>query len=154
MPMGITRDSWVSVVSLEIPGLQSSHSRFPGFRRLTRDSWNRRLTRDYRIPDFSGKNFWKNRKNRFFGLLGPKWNFRFFLIFLYAWYFLYKPLFPAAQPSNTLKIASAISKSTWGTTYSSFRPGKRPKTAKIDQKAAKNRPMLTFVSFISLSWVL
>ena len=29
-----------------------SHSRFPGFRRLTRDSWNRRLTRDSRIPDF------------------------------------------------------------------------------------------------------
>ena len=28
------------------------------------------------------------------------------------------------------------------------------KMTKIDQKNAKNRPMLTFVSFINLSWVL
>ena len=55
--MGITRDFWVTVGSLEIPGIPSSHSRFqessshlrfPGFRRLTRDSQNRRLTRDSR----------------------------------------------------------------------------------------------------------
>ena len=52
-----------------VPGFPSSHPRFPGFRRLTRDSRNRRLTRDSRIPDFSRKNF---RKNRFFGLPGPK----------------------------------------------------------------------------------
>ena len=37
----------VSVVSLEIPRSPSSHSRFPDFRRLTRDSRNRRLTRDF-----------------------------------------------------------------------------------------------------------
>ena len=52
----------------------------------------------------------------------------------YARYFLYKPLFPASQPFKTLKIESAISKSTWGTTYSSFRPEKPPKTTRTDQK--------------------
>ena len=46
--------------------------RSSGFRRLTRDSRNRRLTRDSRIPDFPRKKLWKNRKNRFFGLPGPK----------------------------------------------------------------------------------
>ena len=43
-----------------------------GVRRLTRDSRNRRLTRDSRIPIFSDKKLWKNPKNRFFGLPGPK----------------------------------------------------------------------------------
>ena len=43
-----------------------------GFRRLIRDSRNRRLTRDSRIPDVSRKKFQKNLKNRFFGLPGPK----------------------------------------------------------------------------------
>ena len=43
----------------------------PGFRRLTRDSRNRRLTRDSQIsgPFFRKKTI---RKNRFFGLTGPK----------------------------------------------------------------------------------
>ena len=70
---------------------------FPGFRRLTLGFWAgsvkeirktenplpraelagfpgaRRLTRDYRIPAyFFVKKFWKNCKNRFFGLPGPK----------------------------------------------------------------------------------
>ena len=76
------------------------------------------------------------------------------MIFLHARYFLFKPLFPASQPSKTFKIESAISKSTWGTTYSSFRPEKPPKTMEINQQPAKNRPMLTFVSFMNLSWVL
>ena len=57
------------------------------------------------------------------------------MIFLYARYFLYKPLFPASQPSKTLKIESAMSKSTWGTTYSSFRPEKPPKTTRTRQKS-------------------
>ena len=51
-----------AVVSLEVAGR----------RRLTRDSRNRLLTRDSRIPDFSRKMFGKIRKNRFFGLPGPK----------------------------------------------------------------------------------
>ena len=46
----------------------------------------------------------------------------FFLIFLYARYFLYKPPFPSSQASKTLKIESARSKSTGGPTYSSFGP--------------------------------
>ena len=44
------------------------------------------------------------------------------MILLYAQYFLYKPLFPSSQPSKTLKIKSAISKSTGGPTYSSIGP--------------------------------
>ena len=76
------------------------------------------------------------------------------MIFLYDQYFLYKPLFPSSQPSKTFKIKLTISKSIWGTTYSSFRPEKQPKTAKIYQKPAKDLPMLTFVPFMNLSWVL
>ena len=53
-------------------GSPSAHSRFPGLRRPTRDSWNRRLTRDSHIPDFACKKLRKNRTNRFFGFLGPK----------------------------------------------------------------------------------
>ena len=53
-----------SVVSLVVPGFPSSHSWFPGARRLTRDS---------RIPaHFFVKKIRKNRKHRFFGLPGPK----------------------------------------------------------------------------------
>ena len=44
------------------------------------------------------------------------------MIFLYDQYFLYKPLFPSSQPSKTLKIKTARSKSTGGPTYSSFGP--------------------------------
>ena len=54
---------------------------------------NRRLTRDSRIPDFSRKKIRKNRKNRFFGVPGPKSNFEIFMIFLYDQHFVYKPLF-------------------------------------------------------------
>ena len=93
-----------------------------GFRRLIRNSRNRRLTRDSRIPDFSRKKLWKNRKNRFFGVPGPKYNFENVMIFLYDQYFLYKPLFPSSQPSKTLKIKNARSKSTGVLTYSSFGP--------------------------------
>ena len=59
----------------------------------------------------------------------------FFKIFIYDRYFLYKPLFPSSQPSKTLKIESAISKSTWGTNYSSFRPKKRLNRPNISQKS-------------------
>ena len=57
----LTRDSRVSVgsleipgivVSLEIPGIVISHEN-PWNRRYTRDSRNRRHIRDPRIPDFS-----------------------------------------------------------------------------------------------------
>ena len=44
----------------------------PGRRRLTRDYQNRRLTRDSRISGFFFLKIQKNRKNRFFGLPGPK----------------------------------------------------------------------------------
>ena len=44
------------------------------------------------------------------------------MIFLYDQYFLYKPLFPSSQPSKTLKIESAISKSTWGLTQRAESP--------------------------------
>ena len=60
--------------------------------RLTRDSRNRRLTRDsvivvsLVIPVFPAhffvNKFHKNRKNRFFGLPGPKYNFEIFMLFL------------------------------------------------------------------------
>ena len=48
--------------------------------------------------------------------------FKIFMNFLYDQYFLYKPPFPSSQASITLKIKSAISKSTGGPTYSSFGP--------------------------------
>ena len=44
------------------------------------------------------------------------------MIFLYARYFLYKPLFPSSQASKTLKIKSAMSKSTGGPIYSPIGP--------------------------------
>ena len=44
------------------------------------------------------------------------------MIFLYAQYFLYKPIFPSSQASKTLKIKSARSKSTRGPTYNLFGP--------------------------------
>ena len=46
----------------------------------------------------------------------------FFNFFIYGQYFLYKPLFPSSQPSKTLKIKTARSKSTGVPTYSSFGP--------------------------------
>ena len=61
------------------------------------------------------------------------------------------PYFLTPSPLKPLKIELTTSKSTWGITYSSFRPQKRPKTVKFDQKMTKNRPMLTFVSFMKLS---
>ena len=54
------------------------------------------------------------------------------MIFLHGQYFLYKPLFPSSQPSKTLKIESTISKSTWGITYSSFRPKNGQKSTYVD----------------------
>ena len=57
------------------------------------------------------------------------------MIFLYDQYFLYKPLFASSQPSKTFKIELTISKSTWGTTYSSFRARKWPKSTKSRQKS-------------------
>ena len=50
-------------------------------RRLTRDSRNRPLIRDSRIPDFFLYKIRKNRKHRFFGFPGPKSIFEFFMIF-------------------------------------------------------------------------
>ena len=44
------------------------------------------------------------------------------MIFLYDQYFLYKPLFPSSQAFKTLKIESAMSKSTGGLIYSSIGP--------------------------------
>ena len=44
------------------------------------------------------------------------------MIFLYARYFLYNPLFPSSQAPKTLKIESARSKSTGGLIYSSIGP--------------------------------
>ncbi len=44
------------------------------------------------------------------------------MIFLYDQYFLYKPLFPSSQASKTIKIESAMSKSTRGLIYSSIGP--------------------------------
>ena len=44
------------------------------------------------------------------------------MIFLYDQYFLYKPSFPSSQAPKTLKIESAMSKSTGGLIYSSFKP--------------------------------
>ncbi len=89
---------------------RSSHSRFPGH-----------LTRGSKISGFffvkhSGKSgtsvFWI-----------PETKIKFlFIYFLYDQYFLYKPSFPSSKPSKTLKIESAISKSTGGPTYSSFGP--------------------------------
>ena len=48
------------------------------------------------VPDFFVKKIRKNPENLFFGLLGPKSNFEFFMIFLYDRYFLYKPSFPGS----------------------------------------------------------
>ena len=83
-------------MSAEVIGLEASTGPgFPG--RLTRDSWNRRLTRDSRIPGFFSYKIWKNRKNRFFGLPGPILKFLdLFKVFIYGQYFLYKPLFPSS----------------------------------------------------------
>ena len=75
----------------------------PGFRRLTRDFRNRRLTRDSRIPDFSRKKFWKNRKNRFFGLPGPKSNHEIFMIFYTTGNSYINPYFRAPRPLKPLK---------------------------------------------------
>ena len=44
------------------------------------------------------------------------------MIFLYAQYFLCKPLFPSFQASKTIKIESARSKSTGGLIYSPIGP--------------------------------
>ena len=44
------------------------------------------------------------------------------MIFLYARYFLYKPLFPSSQASETIKVESARSKSTGGLIYSPIGP--------------------------------
>ena len=74
-----------------------------GRRLLTRDSRNRRLTRDSRLPDFSRKKIRKNRKHRFFGFPGPKSNFELCIVFFYDQYFRYKALFPSSQPSKPLK---------------------------------------------------
>ena len=79
-------------------------NRDDGKRRLTRDSRNRRLTRDSRIPDFSCKNLWKNRKNRFFGLRGPKSNFVIFMIFYTTSISYINPLFRAPSPPKPLKL--------------------------------------------------
>ena len=57
------------------------------------------------------------------------------MIFLYDQYFVHKRLFPGSQPFKILKIELTISKSTWGTTCSSFRPKKRPKSTKNGQKS-------------------
>ena len=72
------------------------------------------------------------------------------MIFWYARYFLYNPLFPSSQLSKTLKIESAVSKSTWGTTYRSFRPEKPPKTTKSDQNRPETPQKSTYVDLCSL----
>ena len=102
-----------------------SHSRFlepPSHSRYLESSSHSRFP-DFRI--FFVKKSGKIVKIVFFGLPGPIFCF-VFLIFLYDRYFLYKPLFLSSQPSKTLKIELTISKSTRGTTYSSFRPSGTP----------------------------
>ena len=44
------------------------------------------------------------------------------MIFFHGQYFLYKPLFPSSQASKTIKIESAMSKSTGGLIYSPIGP--------------------------------
>ena len=46
----------------------------------------------------------------------------FFNFFIYGQYFLYKPSFPSSQPSKTLKIKTARSKSTGGLIQKPFGP--------------------------------
>ena len=87
-----------SVVSLLDPGFPSAHSWIPGFRRLTRDS---------RIPaHFFVKKIKKNRKNRFFGLPGPKSNFEIQLIFYMPSISYINPYFRATSPLKPLKSSS------------------------------------------------
>ena len=57
------------------------------------------------------------------------------MIFVYDQYFVYEPSFPSSQPYKTLKIEFTISKSTWGTTYSSFRHKNRQNRQKDSQKS-------------------
>ena len=81
----------------------SSHSRFPDF------------------PPFFAKNLEKSGKSVFW-IPGTKIKkieiFGFLKNLIYDKYVLYKPLFPSPQPPKTLKIESAISKSTGVLTYS------------------------------------
>ena len=111
-----------SVGSLLDPGFPSSHSWIPGFRRLTLGSRVSvvSLVIPYSSPffrKFSGK-FVKS----IFPTPGTKIKFWNFHDFFYAQYFLYKPLFPSSQALKTLKIESAMSKSTGGLIYSSVGP--------------------------------
>ena len=76
-------------------------------------------------PIFFCKKFWIIRKIIFLGSWDQNKILKFldfFKIFIYGQYFLYKPLFPSSQPSKTLKIKTARSKSTRVPTYSSFGP--------------------------------
>ena len=109
-PLGarrFTRGSRAPVVSLEALGRLSFHSRLP--RRPSSHSWfpgARRLTRDSRIPaHFFVKKFRKNRKNHFFGLPGPKSSFEIFMIFYIPGNFYIKPHFRAPRPVLTRKSA-------------------------------------------------
>ena len=101
--LGSTAEGKGKGQAADCKGFPPSHSRFLGFRRLTRDSWNRRLTRDSRIPDFSRKNFRKNRKNRFFGLPGPKSNFEILMIFYMPRISYINPYFRAPRLLKPLK---------------------------------------------------
>ena len=72
----------------------SSHSRFPGFRRLTRDSrisglfFVKSLEKSGKIWKISFLDSWGQNKILKF--------LDFYKIFIYGWYFLYKPLFPSS----------------------------------------------------------
>ena len=79
----------------------------------------------FECPDFFVN---KSGKIRKIGFLNS-WDQDKILIFLdfsiflkYARYFRYKPSFPSSQPSKTLKIRTARSKSAGVLTYSSFGP--------------------------------
>ena len=69
----LTRDIWASSPVKKSVKRKIRYHVVAGRRRLTRDFRNRRLTRDSVFPaHFFVIFFRKNRKNRFFGLPGPK----------------------------------------------------------------------------------
>ena len=74
--------------------------------------------------------------------------FCFLIFFIYGQYFDYKPSFPSSQASKTLKIESAMSKSTWGITYSSFRPTGTFFRADLPPKTTVLSPKLILFDFI------
>ena len=90
-------------VSLEIPGIVVSLE-IPVFRILSR----KKLRKFVKICFLDSRD-----QNKIL---------KFLWFFLYGQYFLYKSSTPSSQPSKTFKIELTISKSTWGTTFSSFRP--------------------------------